>query len=54
MKEIDGKTVLHDAATFITHLGIYIVGLGKRAYTAIKSAICDDKKTSGGTENSAA
>ena len=43
MDNINGKTVLRDGATFIKHLGIYIFGLGKRAYNAIKSAICDNR-----------
>lgn len=44
MKEIKGKTVLRDAATFVTHLGIYIIGLGKKLWSAIKSVVSDDER----------
>ncbi len=45
MKEIKGTTVLRDAATFLKHLGIYIIGLGKRVCRAIKSAVTDEERT---------
>ena len=52
MKEVKGMTVLQDAATFLKDLGVYILGLGKRAYCAIKSAICDEDRPSCATESS--
>lgn len=45
MKEVKGMTVLCDAATFIKDLGIYIIVLGKRACSAIKSIVCDEERS---------
>lgn len=43
-EEIGGMTVLRDAATLFKHLGIYIFGLGKRVYFAVKSVICEGRE----------